>query len=610
MIRRLRSKNKNYKLSKAQQDAVVYIDRAVKVLGEGPGRAWQVEAYDALLGSRQSDLIAPCGSGKSTVQAALAIGDYVASGRKQLIIVPQVHIADGFFPKHGESVTLSIHGEVHTASVPVECNFAQTSSVKRLVKWLKEPAKGGSISGAIALSSYVSFVLAWAELSNVQRLMVCKNVHVRPDESHHVSMGDTAIFENTRNKVGDALRFMAENKGYRTSSTATGFRGDGKKILPRALKGITKTYSHPFIQHFTTLGIEEFLVEMNEFKVNPIRRLMKVIRAERNEKHLIVVPAYNAGWRRTFTDRTNGINALMKELLKVYPKERILNLVPQDEGRKAKKESLLDEPKFSEEKRSAFDVVITCVLGREGTDWCPCSRLHVTYTEGSIVLAVQTIGRLLRYFKDKTKIVARYYHSAFPKLKEGSSKVDVLDGRKNAVLLMMQADELFLPIIFPVIVPKAEGGGAKVEHPTARTTIAEVIGEESYLQMRADFLSDDAVAGGASVEEVQRAISDLVQEYDVPEEYREYAEKALQALYLRHANVRYEGIDIAFVAEHGFPKLHATLSLGDRTLLYSHEHVNMVRLQKLLQSKFDEMARAYAARFGKPVSKIKHAAAA
>jgi hypothetical protein len=610
MIRRFSKTASQFKQSKMAQDAVVYTDRSVKVLGQGHGREWQVDAYDSLLGEKQSDLIAPCGSGKSTVQAALAIGDFIKSQRKQLIIVPQVHIADGFFPKHSEWVTLSIHGITYKARVPVEYNFAQAASVQRLINWLLKPRahKGKEISGPIALSSYVAFVLAWAQMSNAQRLQITKTVHVRPDESHHVSMGDQHVFENTRNKVGDALRFMAEHGGYRTSSTATGFRGDGKKILPRALKGITKTYSHQFIKHFNTLGIEEFLFEINEFKKNPIRRLIKVIKAERNEKHFIVVPAYNAGWRRSFTDKSYGINALMKELLKMYPKDRILNLVPQEEGRKAKKQSLLDEPKFLEEKASQFDVVITVQLGREGTDWCPCSRLHVTYVEGSIVLAVQTVGRLLRYFKNKTKIVARYYHAAFPRLKTGASKFDVLDGRKNAVLLMMQADEMFFPLIFPVVVPVADKKSKPKEHPTAKTTLGEVLGDESYLQMRADFLNDDRVYGGGSVEDVQDAISELIQEYDVPEDYAAKATLHFQALFLRHANIRYEGIDIAFVAAHGFPKLHATLSHGDRTLLFSHERVNREMLQRIIASKFEEMCREYKARFGKkPSASVKEA---
>src|SRR5271156_6775655 len=74
-----------------------------KVLGKGPNHGWQVKAYDQLLPTRQNEIIAPCGSGKSILQAALAVGDYIASHgtRKQLIVVPQVHIAEGFFPGDG-----------------------------------------------------------------------------------------------------------------------------------------------------------------------------------------------------------------------------------------------------------------------------------------------------------------------------------------------------------------------------------------------------------------------------------------------------------------------------------------------------------------------------
>src|SRR5437773_2914753 len=81
-----------------------------KVFGS-TGREWQLKALDALSHSQFSVLVAPCGSGKSTVQVGLAIEDIVQSHETilQLFVVPQTHIAGTFFHEVGYS--LSIKGK-------------------------------------------------------------------------------------------------------------------------------------------------------------------------------------------------------------------------------------------------------------------------------------------------------------------------------------------------------------------------------------------------------------------------------------------------------------------------------------------------------------------
>ncbi len=70
----------------------------IKVLGSA-GREWQLAALDELAGKQFSVLVAPCGSGKATAQVGLAIEDINQSDSPilQLFVVPQTHIAAGFF---------------------------------------------------------------------------------------------------------------------------------------------------------------------------------------------------------------------------------------------------------------------------------------------------------------------------------------------------------------------------------------------------------------------------------------------------------------------------------------------------------------------------------
>ena len=131
----------------------------------GGKRKYQLDVLKAFKGSSFNMLTKPSGSGKSFEQAVLAIKDIEATGRKQIILVPQVHIADGFFP-HGDVMAFQIAGDdkEYKAAVLPEYNFCKQSSIHRLTQWLLtetfELAKSCSpdnlAGGLIAMTSYAA----------------------------------------------------------------------------------------------------------------------------------------------------------------------------------------------------------------------------------------------------------------------------------------------------------------------------------------------------------------------------------------------------------------------------------------------------------------------
>lgn len=586
---------------------VVYDDQSgmnpSKVLGGGD-HDWQVEAYNDLIDSPFNLITAPCGSGKSTVQAALAIGDIVESNyeRKQLFLVPQTHIADGFFKPNGEFLQIEILGNTFYAQVHSQHNFCQDSSDKKanLRKWLTRPSKtlakfcdGNRLGGLLAMASYQAFARVWREMDEDEKLQASVNIHVHPDESHHIAMGSET--GDRQNYAGAALRFIYE-KGTNsriTKSTATGFRCDGRVNIPESILDNFKSYKLDFIRHFNTLGIREFLVEITEAAKNPIKQVVREVAREKREHHYIVVPPSNAGWRSFFRDESGGIDELVKEIKKQWPGVRILNFVPQQEGRKSKKTSLLDEPKVLGElrddgsvKEPQYDIVITCMLGREGTDWCPASRLHVTYVEGSIVLAVQTLGRLLRKFKGKTKIVARYYYPQFPEPIEGMTQTDLLlDNRKNVLLLMTQIDELFFPIVFDPL-PSERKGKKKGN----RVTLEDAMGSDAYQQMKEEFLSKAIWSGivDGTEESLEAVIESVIDAFDIEPDLHDRARATLKTIYLRRADARFKGITADFIREKGFPRLYNKLTRLGKTLAFDHGADRMRLLQRIMNATFTE----------------------
>lgn len=416
------------------------------------------------------------------------------------------------------------------------------------------------------------------------------------------------------NKLGDVIKHLVDNDtgtSAFTMSTATDFRGDGKKQMWDSLRKETKIFQRDFAQHFKTLGVKTFRLEIQEFKSNPIKQFVRHLKKEKTEYHYVAVPPCNVSWRKDFTEDTDwGVDVLINEIKKAWKGVRILNLVPDEErsGELGTKKALLKEPKKPSAGEPQYDIVLTCMLGREGTDWCPASRIHVLYAERSITLSVQTLGRVSRRFRrtdkddpksvvylksryarsgeGKQTIIARYYYPFFPEPKKGMTKDELLDGRKNGLLLMLQAEEQFLPILYPEI-PSVTTKGKKGTGDKP-LSLAELLGEK-YQDLKEDFVTAIVEFGaqGMTCTDFDAIVDELLTEYEVPEQYLQVSKEALQVLYLRHSNIAFRGIDISFVREHGFPQLYKRVK--DKSLVFGHSVKNMKLLKKIVQESFDAM---------------------
>jgi len=205
----------------------------IKVLGSA-GREWQLAALDELAGKQFSVLVAPCGSGKATAQVGLAIEDINQSDSPilQLFVVPQTHIAAGFFKANEKYSTLRIKDVDFSVRIRRHRNFCDKSyeTVDRLINLLltdrKKLASEG-LSGLFAMATHAALRLAWNRMTEPQRTQAIQNLHIRIDESHHTMMD-----ESESNQLGAICRYMIDS-GYAnaklTLSTATDFRGDSKE---------------------------------------------------------------------------------------------------------------------------------------------------------------------------------------------------------------------------------------------------------------------------------------------------------------------------------------------------------------------------------------------
>ncbi len=462
---------------------------------------WQIAAFQEVSGSRFGLVTAFCGSGKSFLQVCLAIDEIIKSSytQKQLIVVPQEHIHKGFVAD-GELRYQSIILRGEKYQWRVQDNFCDTqgSRVSRLIEWLlKSPAKLSKgyqdrhISGLNAIATHAALVAAWNKMTTQQKRKAIKHLTLRGDECHHIKNvllaeeEDFDLLNGNSTGFGEVCTFIINSKestSHLHLTTATFFRSDRSYVLSKEVRSKFVEYHLPWEKHFATLGVEHFNLQWEEYSINgsPIPRIIANIKAEPNHRHAITVPSTGIKWRE---DGKKYLR-LLKALEQLFPGE-VLDLITRKTQSKNKKR-LLAEPKQQDAKNPPkFRVIVMCQLGREGTDWCPCDRLHNASGETAITLAIQTIGRPFRRYKGKTDIIAYNYVPRFISPKTGLTKRELISDRANVLLVTMMTDELVNAMVCPLL----KTDKAKSRSKRTGSTLGSILGRH-----QTDIFQDMAAA--------------------------------------------------------------------------------------------------------------------
>lgn len=539
---------------------------------------------------------APCGSGKTTLGIALGVDDIVFSGfsRKQLYIVPQRHIGDGF-AMNGDIKTILIRVGRKIWDWHVDHNFCSESSVEGLIKWLlSTPEKlnesqGNTIRGLNAVCCYQSLVIAWSRFTEEEKKQAISNLTLRVDEAHHLkhvleelefdSEELKEAYQEDATGIGNICTFIMNCDEVTTSkihtTSATMYRGDKKFIFSDSVKESFVHYNYSWAEHFNTLDISEFNLNYAEYGIDPIRQIADNILAEPNEYHLVIFPSRGHKWRSKDGDELERLIRYLRE--GGMSEERIMDLVTKGKQDKNKKKLRNEPMEFDPENLPNFSVVIACTLGREGTNIPYCSRLHNAASENSITQAMQTLGRLLRRWFGKTKIESIMYINEFT-APGNTTKKDLLQNRQSAMLLCMVLKNEFMPILFPVIPPDENSDAdPKTDSKPEQTNLQEHLGEDFQNVMLELARRHDALEDKSEIF-VDEMIHELLEEHGITENVDVLTE-AMKVNILRQTLKRdinilpgFDGlVDLSVMRDFGYdtirevcrPTLHFMSSLGN-----------------------------------------------
>lgn len=549
--------------SKARAAAAAeYIELTYKVLGGGD-RGFQPACHDSFHGERWTLLIAPTGGGKSLIQVFNAAREILESGykQKQVFIVPQLNIGVGFTGLRHERIMLG--GTVYNWEVSVDCCSDSRNSVERIREFLLKPVSckshiaSGTIGGCTAVVSYSAILAAWSKMTKTEQRRAIRNTSFRPDEVHHVAGVDES--GAAANQLGEFCKQILDLDGSLHLTTATFFRGDQSLILDRSYLKRFKVFHVQFMDHWNTLGLNglDFTYHCYTNGADVLNQVAETIRSEPKERPLVIVPSDGQGFFKK-SDKWKWVKKLVKSIEAVHGKGNVLDLVSLDRQD-------ADKARITSDVQG-FTAVVTCSIGREGTDWPACSRVFNTVLDSNAVQPIQKLGRALRKSPGKKNVKMFNYIEHFPAWDSSPDVIrEKLSDRFNAIIASSMLDDMLHPIMVP-IAPKnrKDSSGTKGSAKEESATLDQIYGGArnglvSDL-MRGVLSLPDYEKTGKSIDDIiDRVMSDYEDGMlvDAPrnEVKSRLRKEVVRRLNATNPSLRMDGMNVDFIRENGWDKV-------------------------------------------------------
>lgn len=535
-------------------------DTDPKELGYGD-RYFQIECYKRFENKKNTIFIAPTGSGKSLVQIFNAGREIIKTNykQKQVFIVPQLNIGNGFSEYRHKK--LKINNEIYGWEITTNCCFDNEDSVNKIKKFLLEDCICNSyradkvLGGCTSVVSYSALLSAFNKMTPEEKLLSIQNASFRPDEVHHISGVEEGGVAS--NRLGEFCKYVLDNNGSLHLTTATFFRGDQGVILGTHYLEDFEIYRVPFLDHWKTLGLKELHQNYVCYKDSKdlMEQILESIKLEKDQPPMIIVPSDGMKFFKK-TNKSEWVQKLVIELENIFGKNKVLDLVS-FERQKNDKIRLISE-------NQDFSAIVTCMIGREGTDWPACSRVYNTVLDANALQPVQKLGRALRQYDGKIDVKMINYIEYFDNWNEDSDIVrSKLSDRFNAVVAASMLDDMMYPILMPTIpTPGNEENDEIVESKNVSL-------EDVYGSVRNELIEDlmKRILSVPSSEKNDSTIDEIVNE--IIEEYKEdmledvdfdILKTRLRKEIIRRMNpdnpkLKINGMIIDFIRENGWDKV-------------------------------------------------------
>jgi len=344
-------------------------------------------------------------------------------------------------------------------------------------------------------------------------------------------------------------------------------------------------YTVPFLEHWECLGLVSLTQEYRTYvdAEDLKQQILQDIRDNPYQKPMIIVPATVIGYFNDKKLKKKWVKLLVAELEELFGNGKVLDLVSSDTQKQHKK-------RITNEVQD-FDCVVTCAIGREGTDWMACNKVHNTTVDNSVGLAIQKLGRPMRSYKGKTSITMVNYFPEMPSWESDREEIrGALSDRYNAVIVASMMNDNFCPIAMPAKIKKKYE--ALESNKKSSYTLEDVYGQMATPMLDDLYKSVDALPVEEQTnEKIDDIIGRIIEEnkdaaiYDAADEdVRECLKK--QLIRSKNASIpklKLEPVDVAYVREAGWDKVIEETVKGKSFFTATSGKDEMTELQTFLK---------------------------
>lgn len=371
----------------------------------GDLRPWQRDCLTKIESFKRAVILAPTGSGKSTV--AMSRGAICLAQNKtlkHLVSVPQNIIANSFTKEFLENKIPGVSWpEVGKLSWGCE-PCIDSSKVEALYNFITSTRTAPSMRRMVC--THQALVIVYKRLEQEGKLSALKSIMLTIDEVHHSETTD-----DIDNRLGEIVRYFFENDLRLDMFTATLIRANYLDIIPGEYQK-DKDYAK-YIRYIDE-HLEEILPNGRvniRFLIGTAEDSLAQMYKEGKKKTIVYLPPVSSHIMGQYGSKYNALDKLRK----VIKGKKVVDIdLVTEQGRNSRKDTFLDCIGTSSEP----DLLWALNMCKEGFDWPAAERALVIGPRGSMVDVIQMLGRLLRDYKGKTEID---FSIALPETKDPES---------------------------------------------------------------------------------------------------------------------------------------------------------------------------------------------
>ena len=506
----------------------------------------------------------------------------IRTNKKAIISVPQTIIASGFKGPHNLSYISGTSGNTifdteDKAWAPSNYlfDYSEKSNTDAVRRFLEKPGNKKDINDRILVCTHATLVMAYNSFPEL-----FKNLFVCIDEAHKARSqygtdDETGLSISDCNKLGEFISDCVTHSELENDlllTSATFFRSDSTSIIPQEqIDNFTKIYypMDEYLKNCHYLKSLSYEFGIYDFLWGDLLKTVIGEHIDNGGKPIVYIPPVGSiySYGSKFDDVRKVYEAISGESNPEIVEEKsgitrikrgkkwikVVNLVEDEDMHLRNKRKKLIEEAHLHENSDKIDAIVTLRIMEEGANWKWADCLLQLGIIGSMVVAVQRVGRVLRDAEGKENVRIVQFVPSNVDTNDRNKFRDAANDLVKCVLASMIIEDMIMPSKFK-IANECNGSKKNGNGNGKANLLIDEVGEQKYIEIMGAILERAVIAqdngevcfgdgSKGSNERFKNVVISVLEDYNVVSNHETIAEQIRRAWVVR-AMKRRGGVDM------------------------------------------------------------------